>query len=180
MAVEYDEAGREGRVVSLIFDEIAWLPDPPLHLSVPRDKRLATIHSALLAEPGDGRTLAQRGSFAGVSARTLARMCRAECGTSFLQWRQQHRILAAVPRLAAGQAVTNVALDLGYETPGAFAAMFRRLMGTTLSRYSKAARIEGTLMPAGLAMGQETCLSVKRTPGSHSAVVVRSPDSSPK
>lgn len=40
-----------------------------------------------------------------------------------------------MPRLAAGEAVTSVALDLGYETPGAFAAMFRRLMGTTPSRY---------------------------------------------
>ena len=48
---------------------------------------------------------------------------------------QQRRILAALPRLAAGEAVTSLALDLGYETPGAFAAMFRRLMGTTSSTY---------------------------------------------
>lgn len=135
MPVYYDEAGREGRVVALIFDEIAWLPDQPLHLAEPRDRRLAVVHAALLADPSDGRTLEQWASHAGASARTLARLCRTECGTSFLQWRQQHRILAALPRLAAGEAVTSVALDLGYETPGAFAAMFRKLMGTTPSRY---------------------------------------------
>lgn len=135
MPVQYDEAGREGRVVSLIFDEIKWLPDRPLHLTIPQDKRLAAIHLSLLAKPADGRTLEQWGTFAGASVRTLARLCRAECGTSFLQWRQQHRILAAMPRLAAGEAVTSVALDLGYETPGAFAAMFRKLMGTTPSSY---------------------------------------------
>jgi len=135
MPVEYDEAGREGRVVSLIFDEVAWMPDRPLHLAEPRDKRLAAIHSALLSDPADRRGLEQWAKYAGASARTLARLCRTECGASFLHWRQQHRILAALPRLAAGEAVTNVALDLGYETPGAFAAMFRKLMGTTPSAY---------------------------------------------
>lgn len=153
MPVEYDEAGREGRAVSLIFDEIAWLPDQPLHLPTPKDKRLAAIHSALLAEPADGRTLDQWGSYAGASARTLARLCRAECGTSFLQWRQQHRILAAMPRLAAGEAVTSVALDLGYETPGAFAAMFRRLMGMVPSRYFEANPEDGHIPASSQLVG---------------------------
>ncbi len=135
MPVEYDEGGWEGRVVSLILDEIAWLPDGPLHLPEPRDRRLAAVHAALLADPADGRTLEQWARHAGTSARTLARLCRTECGTPFYQWRQQHCILAALPRLASGEAVSSVALDLGYETAGAFAAMFRRLMGTTPSRY---------------------------------------------
>ncbi|WP_275287644.1 helix-turn-helix domain-containing protein [Halomonas elongata] len=35
----------------------------------------------------------------------------------------------ALPRLAAGEPVTRIALDLGYESPGAFATMFRRQLG---------------------------------------------------
>ena len=43
-------------------------------------------------------------------------------------------------RLAAGQPVTRVALDLGYASPSAFGAMFRRAFGTTPSRYFSSAR----------------------------------------
>ena len=143
MPVEYDGAGREGRVMSLIFDEIAWLPDQPLHLPKPRDRRLAAIHTALLADPADGRTIEQWARYAGTSVRTLARLGRTECGASFHQWRQQHRILAALPRLAVGEAVTSVALDLGYETPGAFAVMFRKLMGVTPSTYFRLPSADG-------------------------------------
>ncbi|KAB2683248.1 helix-turn-helix domain-containing protein, partial [Brucella pseudogrignonensis] len=38
-------------------------------------------------------------------------------------------------RLAEGESVTNIALDLGYENASAFIAMFRRMLGTTPARY---------------------------------------------
>ena len=38
-------------------------------------------------------------------------------------------------RLAEGQSVTEVALELGYETPSAFIAMFRRALGVTPGQY---------------------------------------------
>ncbi|MDT8228504.1 helix-turn-helix domain-containing protein, partial [Pseudomonas aeruginosa] len=44
-------------------------------------------------------------------------------------------LAAALPRLAAGEAVARIAVDLGYQTPSAFSAMFRRLTGSTPSRY---------------------------------------------
>ena len=45
------------------------------------------------------------------------------------------RLLAALERLATGVSVTNVALDLGYDSPSAFIAMFRRALGSTPKRY---------------------------------------------
>jgi AraC-like DNA-binding protein len=135
MPVDYDEEGAEGRVIRMIFDELRWLPNGPLHLPQPRDSRLSAINTALLANPADKRTLDHWAEQLGTSTRTLARLSRAECGVSFHQWRQQHRVFAALPRLAASQSITTVALELGYDTPGAFAAMFRKFMGTTPSRY---------------------------------------------
>jgi AraC-like DNA-binding protein len=44
-------------------------------------------------------------------------------------------LVTAVARLAEGQAVTTVAYDLGYESPSAFIAMFRRNLGHTPGRY---------------------------------------------
>jgi AraC-like DNA-binding protein len=38
-------------------------------------------------------------------------------------------LLAALPRLARGEAVTSVAFDLGYESVAAFTTMFKRMFG---------------------------------------------------
>ncbi len=45
----------------------------------------------------------------------------------------------AVARLAEGQAVAAVAYDLGYDSPSAFIAMFRRSLGATPGHYLKPA-----------------------------------------
>jgi AraC-like DNA-binding protein len=53
---------------------------------------------------------------------------------SFAEWRQQACLLIALPRLADGESVTSLALDLCYDSPAAFTTMFkRRLM---FPRYS--------------------------------------------
>jgi AraC-like DNA-binding protein len=54
---------------------------------------------------------------------------------SFGAWRRQLRLLRSLERLASGEAVTSVALSLGYESTSAFIAMFRRSLGCTPARY---------------------------------------------
>ncbi|MET3133230.1 AraC-like DNA-binding protein [Oxalobacteraceae bacterium GrIS 1.11] len=49
---------------------------------------------------------------AGASTRTPTRLFQAKFGVSLTLWRQQVRILAALPRIVAGQAVTAIAFDL--------------------------------------------------------------------
>ena len=69
------------------------------------------------------------------SARTLARHFQSETGLSFGAWRQQARVLEAMGRLGSGAPVTQVALDLGYDSVSAFSAMFRRAAGASPSAY---------------------------------------------
>jgi AraC-like DNA-binding protein len=73
-----------------------------------------------------------------MSRRTFTRLFRKETGLTFSAWRQQACLFAAMPRLAADEAVTTVALDLGYDSPAAFTTMFKRLMGVPPSRYFSA------------------------------------------
>ncbi|MGE0419742.1 MAG: helix-turn-helix domain-containing protein [Acetobacteraceae bacterium] len=127
--------GPEARLMAVILDQIQVLPVAPLSLPIPQDARLRRIADALLADPADERTIDEWARLAGASARTLARLFQAETGMSFGQWRQQLRLLRALERLAAGEPVTGVALDLGYDSPSAFIAMFRRALGTTPRRY---------------------------------------------
>lgn len=109
----------------------------PLHLPLPRDPRLKAITDSLLAAPGDNRDLTQWGRRTGASGRTLARLFRRETGMTFASWRRRLRLLAAVSRLGGGESVTTVAYDLGYHSPSAFVAMFRRSLGTSPGRYLK-------------------------------------------
>lgn len=126
------------RILELILDEIKFTNDDPFFVPRLVDKRLVQIQSAILSNPSNNNTLDDWGAVVGASTRTLARLFRKETGSSFGQWRSQLRILSALPRLCAGENIAVIALDLGYETPSAFAAMFRRIMGTPPSEYAKA------------------------------------------
>ena len=54
---------------------------------------------------------------------------------SFIRYRQQVRLQAAIARLAKGQAVTAVAYEMGFGSPSNFIAMFRKATGLTPTRY---------------------------------------------
>ena len=131
----YDETGAEGRLMTLILDELRALPVLPLNLPMPADPRLLRVCRAILAEPGAARALGDWAGEVGASSRTLARGFVRETGMTFGRWRQQARLLEALTRLAQAQSVTTIALDLGYESPSAFTSMFRRALGRTPSAY---------------------------------------------
>ncbi len=121
----------DAHLMQLLLDEIERARVMPLDIPLPDDNRLRNVCLRLLDDPGDDRGLDAWGALVGASARTLSRLFRAELGTSFLLWRQQVRVAAAIPRLADGEPVTRIAADLGYDSPGAFIAVFRRLTGHT-------------------------------------------------
>ncbi|WP_317201640.1 helix-turn-helix transcriptional regulator [Janthinobacterium sp.] len=128
--LDYAEGSHDAAVMALLPGEIAAMGCVAgLELMAARDKRLARVCRAILAAPGDPRGLEEWAAFAGASSRTLARLFQGEFGVTLTLWRQHVRILAAMPRLAAGDAVTAIAFDLGYDTPGAFSKVFRRFMG---------------------------------------------------
>ncbi|MGU7779050.1 helix-turn-helix domain-containing protein [Burkholderia sp. PU8-34] len=56
-------------------------------------------------------------------------------GISYLEWRQQACLLAAVVRPGNGEPVTRVAMELGYSSPSAFSTAFKGALGEVPSRY---------------------------------------------
>jgi len=131
----YPEDGPEARVVGVLLDEIREAPIAPLHLPTPREPRARRISDAFHANPADRRPRRDWARWIGASERTLERLFRSEVGTTFGRWQQQARLLRALEILADGESVTNAALEVGFETPSAFIAMFRRALGTTPARY---------------------------------------------
>lgn len=108
------------------------VPSPrELLVHVPRSALLRPIVAAVLAEPGDGRTLAAWALLVGVSSRTLTRAFRAETGLGFSRWVAAVRAQRAAALLARGDDLVEVAEQLGYRSPSAFGVAFRRTTGMT-------------------------------------------------
>jgi AraC-like DNA-binding protein len=133
----YDIDGPDGRLMAVILDQLSHLKPTPLYLPLPADPRLRRITDDLARNPGNRTGLNGFATKAGASARTLARLFVRETGLTFGAWRQQARLLKALEFLADGRPVTVIALDLGYESPSAFIAMFRRTVGVSPGRYLK-------------------------------------------
>jgi AraC-like DNA-binding protein/quercetin dioxygenase-like cupin family protein len=130
---------REQALTALVLDEIEHadtqdlgvpLPDP-----VSGDKRLRTLCEAMLREPAARATLADWARDSGASERTMARLFRDELGLSYPQWRQQVVLAHALPLLARGLPVNQVAAASGYASDSAFTAMFKAAMGQTPSAF---------------------------------------------
>lgn len=129
------EHGREARLIGVMLDEIRAAQTAPLHLPIPKDPRARRVAERFLVDLTDRRSHAEWARFAGASERTLERLFRKESGVTFGAWRRQARLLGALELLAAGESVTTAALEVGFEAPSAFIAMFRRVMGTTPAKY---------------------------------------------
>ncbi|MFC5743520.1 AraC family transcriptional regulator [Dyella tabacisoli] len=135
LPAEYELDGRDGRVMALLLDEIRRMPTLALSTPLPHDRRLASLCRQLLETPSLEITIDNMATHAGMSRRNFTRLFRAQTGMSFIHWRQQACLLAALTRLGNGASITQVALDLGYGNPSAFTAAFRRVLGAPPSLY---------------------------------------------
>src|SRR5262249_53608168 len=123
------------RLIEFLKDQLSVLPEAALQLPLPMDARAKRAVEWLRAHPDDPGLIKSMARRVATSARTLERVFQKETGMTFGKWRQQLRLLQAMRLLAAGRPVTAVALDVGYDSPSAFIAMFRRTLGTTPYRY---------------------------------------------
>jgi len=106
-----------------------------LFVQVPESALLAPIVSAVQEDPGAVPSLSSWAERLGVSTRTITRAFRAETGVGFLGWIATVRAQRAVDLLSRGEAVEEVSAELGYSSPSAFGAAFRRTTGFTPSAF---------------------------------------------
>jgi AraC-like DNA-binding protein len=135
LPMEYDLHGRDQLVIELLLSELERAPVISMAVSFPTTSELARKCHTFLEHPTPHDTIANWSDELQMSRRSFTRRFRRETGMSFAEWRQQACLLIALPRLAAGEAVTSIALDLGYDSPAAFATMFKRRLGLPPSHY---------------------------------------------
>ncbi len=135
MPLLYEEQGADGRIVDVFLDQLDLSEEAPLHLPMPSSKALLKITQTLLDSPQQHYSMQYWQGQLGISSRTLARRFLDETTMTYSQWRQQAKLLNALQRIAQGDAVANIALDLGYQSQSAFISMFKKALGKTPSKY---------------------------------------------
>ena len=59
---------------------------------------------------------------------------------TFTQWKTNLTLLHSMERLEKGEAVADVAHDLGYASPSSFGYMFRRRLGVSPGSFRKSSQ----------------------------------------
>ena len=108
----------------------------------------ARLFSPIIASSAGRATLAERAETIGASERTVARLFRDQLGMSWQQWRQQAVLAHALPLLARGMAVSQVASASGYATDSAFCAMFKAATGKSPTAFQHKRRAANDVSPA--------------------------------
>lgn len=96
---------------------------------MPQHARLRAWCERFLDDPAQDLTLEQCGTQLNLSARSVARLFQREVGMSYGEWRTRARVMLSQQKLAEGKPILTVALEHGYESASAFAAMFKRTLG---------------------------------------------------
>ena len=131
----YDAKGPAGNLVDMMLNELVTAPVEYLHLPMSNNARLRKLADTFAVDPSDRATIVEWAQRAAMSERSLSRLIMRETGMTFGRWRQQFQIMVSLERLADGEPVKTVALDLGYDSTSAFIAMFKRALGMAPGKY---------------------------------------------
>lgn len=121
--------------LTLLLHLLVVVPERPLALPMPTDPRARMVADKVLSRIDAPELLTDLARASGASARTIERAFLDQTGMTFGRWRQQARLLEAIRLLGEGDQVTTVALRVGYRSPSAFVAAFRKYLGKTPAQY---------------------------------------------
>lgn len=132
---EYPIPGRGEHLAALILSEIDRAASQSVEIPWPQDRRLQRVCQFIMNSPGISHTIDDLADMAGASTRTLIRLFPKETGLKYRQWVQQVQLAEAICRLERGEPIARIAHFLGYSSPSAFTAMFKRSFGVAPNRY---------------------------------------------
>lgn len=129
---------RQVRLMQVLADELLSVPSASFALPLPGEPRLKRLCRQILENPARPWRLDDAARQFGFSRSTLMRVFRAQTGLGFGQWLAQARLHVALQLLGAGSQVGVAALQVGYQSPSAFCAAFRRLYGMSPGAFRQA------------------------------------------
>lgn len=105
------------------------------------DRQIGTAIAAIHGDPARRWTLPDLAAVSGMSRSAFALRFKDMVGSSPMEYLTRWRMLLAGDRLAnSGDAVSSIALSLGYESESAFSTAFKRVMGCPPRSYVRRGR----------------------------------------
>ncbi|WP_139853089.1 AraC family transcriptional regulator [Acinetobacter pullicarnis] len=132
---EIQPHSRDERLLELILDEVRLLPSLAFNLPEPKTPALVQLCQQIRENLSETWPLEQAADQLHMSSKTLARYFQKETAMNFAQWIRQAKLMQAMTDLALHKSILTIALDLGYDSPSAFSAMFKRETAMTPSEY---------------------------------------------
>lgn len=121
---------------TLLRQEFLAARDVPMSLTMPQDRRIHSLALQALDDPAAHPSVDQWLASAAASRKTVERLFLRETGMPPLRWLRHVRVLHAISRLAEGEKIGSVALDMGYGSASAFSFMFRQVLGVSPRQFA--------------------------------------------
>jgi AraC-like DNA-binding protein len=121
-------------LLAVLLDQLPRQRELPLFVPALASPLARRVADALAADPAGTPRIRDLARALVVSDRTLERAFLADVRMPLGEWRLRSRICRAIALLGGGMPVQDVALEVGYATPSAFVAAFKKYAGTTPGR----------------------------------------------
>ncbi|PKE29080.1 AraC family transcriptional regulator [Rahnella sp. AA] len=133
-------------LLKVLTCELNHLPELPLQLTLPEDRRARNVANELLKNPGCVLDQTQLANKWGISVRNLSRLFHQETGLTFSRWRQQAKVLSSLQWIFAGLSVNEVAYLSGYSNVSSYIEIFRERFGKTPGQFKETDKLAATLL----------------------------------
>jgi AraC-like DNA-binding protein len=118
-------------VAKLMLHELTSTAHAPTFLPLPTSTIGLRVADMALDDHQSRLSIDELASRAATSVRTLSRLFPSETGLTFKTWRQRARIVQSMDRLARGEPVARVAVELGFSSTASFSHAFRQVTAMT-------------------------------------------------
>jgi AraC-like DNA-binding protein len=133
--IVHSDTDEHRSLIAFLTCQVRKLEPFGLRVPMPSDQRAKRLALLLIDNPGTDRPLADLCEECGTSLRTMQRVFSQELGMPLSRWRNQVIMVHAIQLLASDRTITQVSLELGFESVSAFIFSFRKYFGVSPGQY---------------------------------------------
>ena len=137
--INYDMNSVDGKVMDIIIHELKIAEEIRYSIPTPTVERLIKIENMitnnhlLLKEK-----IGYWSDYFYMSSKTLNRLILKDLGITFIVWKQYLAVKISLIEMSENKNLTNIAYDLGYQSPSNFCRMFKNITGQNPGVFNQA------------------------------------------
>jgi len=138
MPINYDINSINGKIIDIIINELKFAEEIRYFIPTPAAEILIKIESMIM---NNHLLLKEKigywSDYFHMSSKTLNRLILKDLGVTFILWKQYLAIKISLIQISERKSLTNIAYDLGYQSPSNFCRMFKNITGQNPSFFNQ-------------------------------------------